>query len=332
MVSVLESVGGIVSIAFAAFIISAGGSVHQIYEGHVGVYYRGGALLSEVSGPGYHLMLPWITSSSMVQTTMQTDEVTDVPCGTSGGVMIYFERIEVVNMLSPDAVHSTVKKYTVGYDKSLIFDKVHHELNQFCSSHTLQEVYIDLFDQIDENLKLALQTDLNILAPGLNVLSVRVTKPRIPDAIRRSYESMEAEKTKLLVKIQEQKVVEKEAETERRKQVIEAERAAEVAKIQNQQQVDARKAEQEIMSISDQMHVDQMKAKADALYYAEKKAAEGNALKLTPEFIEYSRVSAISNNAKIFFGSDIPSMFTGTPSSVVADAPQPPPAATGDGA
>ena len=50
-----------------------------------------------------------------------------------------------------------VKNYTADYDKPLIFDKVHHELNQFCSVHNLQEVYIDLFDQIDENLKNAIQ-------------------------------------------------------------------------------------------------------------------------------------------------------------------------------
>ena len=35
------------------------------------------------------------------QTTLQTDEVKNVPCGTSGGVMIYFDRVEVVNILDP---------------------------------------------------------------------------------------------------------------------------------------------------------------------------------------------------------------------------------------
>ena len=69
----------------------------------------------------------------------------------------------------PSAVHQIVKRYTADYDKLLIFNKVHHELNQFCSSHTLQEVYIELFDQIDENLKKALQQELNTMAPGLTV-------------------------------------------------------------------------------------------------------------------------------------------------------------------
>ena len=34
-----------------------------------------------------------------VQVTLQSDEVKNVPCGTSGGVMIYFDRVEVVNIL-----------------------------------------------------------------------------------------------------------------------------------------------------------------------------------------------------------------------------------------
>merc|ERR1719319_1915432 len=162
------------------------------------------------------MMLPFITTFRSIQTTLQTDAINNVPCGTSGGVMIYFDRIEVVNVLKSSAVYEIVKNYTADYDKPLIFDKVHHELNQFCSSHNLQEVYIDLFDQIDENLKTSIQNELGEMAPGLNVISVRVTKPKIPEAIRKNYELMEGEKTKLLISTQRQKVVEKDAETERR--------------------------------------------------------------------------------------------------------------------
>jgi hypothetical protein len=31
-------------------------------------------------------------------------------------------------------------------DKTWIYDKIDHEINQFCTSHSLQEVYIDKFD------------------------------------------------------------------------------------------------------------------------------------------------------------------------------------------
>lgn len=75
-------------------------------------------------------------------------------------------------------------------------------------------------DQIDENLKSSLQQDLNIMAPGLFVQAVRVTKPKIPEQIRKNYELVEAEKTKLLIAVEKQRVVEKEAETERRRALI----------------------------------------------------------------------------------------------------------------
>lgn len=47
----------------------------------------------------------------------------------------------------------------------------------------------------------------------------------------------ESEKTRLLISIQHQKVVEKDAETERKKAVIEAEKEAQVAKIQFNQKI-----------------------------------------------------------------------------------------------
>lgn len=99
--------------------------------------------------------------------------VKNIPCGTSGGTMIYFDKIEVVNILNRDAVIDIVRNYTVNYDRTLIFDKIHHEVNQFCSMNSLQQVYIDLFSTIDDHLKRTLQNDLNVLAPGLYISSVR---------------------------------------------------------------------------------------------------------------------------------------------------------------
>ncbi|XP_040600021.1 erlin-1 isoform X1 [Mesocricetus auratus] len=266
----------LVAAAVGLVVVLLYASIHKIEEGHLAVYYRGGALLTSPSGPGYHIMLPFITTFRSVQTTLQTDEVKNVPCGTSGGVMIYIDRIEVVNMLAPYAVFDIVRNYTADYDKTLIFNKIHHELNQFCSAHTLQEVYIELFDQIDENLKQALQKDLNVMAPGLTIQAVRVTKPKIPEAIRRNFELMEAEKTKLLIAAQKQKVVEKEAETERKRAVIEAEKIAQVAKIRFQQKVMEKETEKRISEIEDAAFLAREKAKADAEYYAAHKYATSN--------------------------------------------------------
>ncbi|VDI63734.1 erlin-2-like [Mytilus galloprovincialis] len=296
-------------------------SIHKIEEGHVGVYYRGGALLTSTSAPGFHFMVPFLTSFKAVQTTLQTDEVKNVPCGTSGGVIIFFDRVEVVNKLNIDSVYDIVRNYTADYDKTLIYNKVHHELNQFCSIHTLQEVYIDLFDQIDENLRTALQGDLGNMAPGLSVQAVRVTKPKIPEQIRKNYESMEGEKTKLLISIQKQKVVEKEAETERKRAVIEAEKSAQVSKIQWQQKVTEKESQKKISEIEDATHLAKERAKADAEFYRAKKEAEANSAKLTDQYLEMLRYQAITTNTKIYFGNSIPQMFM-DPSGVVQTSQQ----------
>ena len=63
-------------------------------SGYRGVYWRGGALLSAVTRPGFHMKMPFITTMSQVQVTVQTDSVTNIPCGTSGGVLINFGKIE----------------------------------------------------------------------------------------------------------------------------------------------------------------------------------------------------------------------------------------------
>jgi len=281
-------------------------SLHKVEEGHIAVYYRGGALLNGISFPGYHFMLPFITAYKPVQVTTQTDEVTDIPCGTSGGVMIYFDRIEVVNMLRSDAVLAVVRNFTADYDKPLIFDKVHHEVNQFCSTQNLHSVYIDLFDQIDENLKVALQRDLTNIAPGLEIVSVRVTKPKIPEAIRRNYELMEAERTKLLIATEKQKVIEKEAETERKRAIIEANKQAEVANITFSQKIMEKDSLQKMSEIEDTTNLARQKSQADAEFYAAQMAASANSLKLTPEYLEMMKYKSIMSNVKLYFGPSIP--------------------------
>uniref|UniRef100_A0A9J8AR26 Erlin-1 n=2 Tax=Cyprinus carpio TaxID=7962 RepID=A0A9J8AR26_CYPCA len=290
---IMAHVGAVVAAMAGVMAILLHSSIHKIEEGHLAVYYRGGALLTNPNGPGYHIMLPFITSYRSVQTTLQTDEIKNVPCGTSGGVMIYFDRIEVVNMLVPSAVVDIVKNYTADYDKTLIFNKIHHELNQFCSVHTLQEVYIELFDIIDENLKTALQKDLNAMAPGLTIQAVRVTKPKIPEAIRRNYELIYGWSLFILCVAL----------------IAEAQKMAQVAEIHFQQKVMEKETEKKISEIEDAAFLARERARADAEYYTAAKFAESNRLKLTPEYLELMKYQAIAANSKIYFGQDIPNMF-----------------------
>uniref|UniRef100_A0A3B5LLX4 Erlin-1 n=1 Tax=Xiphophorus couchianus TaxID=32473 RepID=A0A3B5LLX4_9TELE len=135
----MPHVGAVFSAMAGMMAILLHSSIHKIEEGHLAVYYRGGALLTSPNGPGYHIMLPFITTYRSVQTTLQTDEIKNVP------------------------LVDIVRNYTADYDKTLIFNKIHHELNQFCSVHTLQEVYIELFGKKLKKLQKSVKKDRSCL-------------------------------------------------------------------------------------------------------------------------------------------------------------------------
>lgn len=41
--------------------------LHKVEEGHVGVYFRAGALLPVISKPGIHLLVPFLTTFRSIQ-------------------------------------------------------------------------------------------------------------------------------------------------------------------------------------------------------------------------------------------------------------------------
>ncbi len=55
------------------------GAVHKIEEGHIGLYWVGGALNPGFTEPGYHLMFPILTSYANIQVSVQTDRVDNIP-------------------------------------------------------------------------------------------------------------------------------------------------------------------------------------------------------------------------------------------------------------
>jgi len=296
------------TVILSALLLPAG-SIHRVPEGHVAVYYRGGALLNRIKGPGFHALVPGIEKVYYVQTTVQTDKVTKIPCGTSGGTMITFDRIEVVNQLREDAVMQTIKNYTVEYDKTWIYDKIHHEVNQICSRSTLEEMYITKFNSLDESLRDALQRDIDQYAPGITIIAIRVTKPTIPMAIRANYEAIESERTKLAVAAETQRLVEKQAETERKRELIEAEKKKAVQAVALEQALKQKENDQILEQINSKMVVARARAEADAELYRTTKEAEANRLRLTPELLQLEAVRALANNTKIFWGERLPSLY-----------------------
>jgi regulator of protease activity HflC (stomatin/prohibitin superfamily) len=178
----------------------------------------------------------------------------------------------------------------------------HHEINQFCSNHHLTEVYITEFDTVDEKLTNALQEDCDKWNTGIEILSIRVTKPRIPEAIQANYEQMESEKTRLRVAEQTQKVIVKEAETAKAKAIVEAQKAAEISAINMQKRLAEKAKYAEMEAIADEMTTNKLKAQTDASYYAKVQAAEGNRARLSPRFLQEQLLRRMANTTKQYYG------------------------------
>ena len=71
MPSVIANVGtSIVVLFFAVIMYTVYFGIHRINEGYVGIYYRGGKLLNSITGPGYNVRNPYLTSYDQVQITI----------------------------------------------------------------------------------------------------------------------------------------------------------------------------------------------------------------------------------------------------------------------
>ena len=284
-------------IALSLVIVYITLGIFTVKEGHLGLIYRGNALLNYTKNPGYNLKIPIIDTIEQVDIRTQTDMVTDIPCGTKGGTMLKFAKIEVVNILSANSVLDTVRSYGVNYAQPLIYSKVHHLLNQWCSKRTLNEVYIEKFDEIDDFLQSELQENINNFQPNLRIIAVRVTKPIVPKEIMINFQALEEQKTAQKVAEQTQKVKMKEAETLKLIAMEKATQEARVSEINNLRNLETARTEQDIKRMN-----------AEAEYYKKVKEAEANNKLNTKDYRDLKKIESISSNTKIYFG-DIPKMF-----------------------
>lgn len=86
---------------------------------------------------------------------------------------------------------------------------------------------------MDESLRESLQEGCRTWAPGIEIIAVRVTKPSVPDSIAKSYEQREVERTKLLIRKEEQYLREKESEIEKKVSKMHAETENKISEIAN---------------------------------------------------------------------------------------------------
>eukprot|EP00825_Cyclidium_porcatum_P038394 TRINITY_DN4446_c0_g1_i1.p1 TRINITY_DN4446_c0_g1~~TRINITY_DN4446_c0_g1_i1.p1 ORF type:complete len:267 (+),score=45.52 TRINITY_DN4446_c0_g1_i1:391-1191(+) len=251
-------------------------------------------------------MIPFITQVESIQVTVQTDLVENIPCGTSGGVMVYFDKIEVVNKLQRSYVYDAIKNYTSNYDKIWINDRIHHEINQFCSKHTLQEIYIDKFETLDEELQARLQFILKQWLPGLQILAIRITKPRIPPQIKQAFELMEQERNKLIIMKNKRNVKIQETFTASTSDLISAKTELEVSQINIGRNIKEQENKYKLAQIRNQMLLEKETSQTNSTYYASLKELETQEQILTQKYMKSMALNALLSNTSFIIGNKIP--------------------------
>ena len=306
------------AVAAIAALCTAPFGVHQIAQGNVGVYWFAGALQERTTEPGYHYRVPWLTRYASIPISIQTDEVRDVPCGTKGGILLHFGKIEVVFRLDRAHVVGTVRNYTARYEIPMIHDQIHHHINEYCSHKELKQIYIDEFDQIDENLARALRASVKPWAPGIRFLSVRVTKPEIPAAIRRLYMDLGSVATKLKVLDQKAKTVAKVERGRLARATQEAEKQKAISVIDAEKRVKQQEARVQIEQIEDEISAQRVRGAADSALYAAAREAESNARRLTPNFLRLQRATLAAQNTRYYYGDSVPEYIVSDPDDPIA--------------
>ena len=88
---------------------------YTIREGEVGLIKQFGVLKKDLKEPGIHFRILGYQEVIKINLMIQTDIVQKVPCGTSNGLLVVFDKIEVVNRLEKKHVYKTVLNYTEEY-------------------------------------------------------------------------------------------------------------------------------------------------------------------------------------------------------------------------
>jgi hypothetical protein len=117
-----------------------------------------------------------------------------------------------------------------------------------------------MFDRLDEELMESLNLDLKKWAPGIQILSVRVTKPTIPKKILQNVEYMEKVKVQYMIATEKEKVAIEERMTNQSQSRIKAEADLSVKKIELSKLLDRKKNELKMGKIEGEIILEREKA------------------------------------------------------------------------
>ena len=289
----------IIVIIFLVMIFSP---LHKIDEGHVGVYYKNGALLEDFSYPGVHYMIPVVSEVHQVYIRSETATIARIVSVTKDGIQNRFEDIQVITSVKEEQLYYMLKNYGREFKKTLVFDRIKEELKIFCANSTIDEVYNTKFLDIVNSVKLNVMDSIERLGDGgVELMNLVIPKPDIPSDIAANYKAVKVQWTEQLVATQQQKTETIKKETEKLRAIADAERNKAVLEIKIQEKLLEKEGDKNISAISNEILSRREENLADISKFRILKEAEANKELYTKEFIQYNTARHLANNTKYYF-------------------------------
>merc|ERR1712029_148826 len=280
-------------------------SLHHIDEGHVGVYFKYGALGNSVGHPGLNTMTPWVSTYEQITVRPRSENLTSFSAVTKDAIQIHFHDVEVISSVPQEHVLWLVKKFGVNFRTVLVFDRLREEVKKYAFSHDIDDVYNERFLEMSESVIAETKKKIERLAQGkIEILNLIIPKPKIPEDIAANYQRVKVEWTEKLVAEKEQEKIQVRKETEELKAIADANRLKAVKKIDIEKQILQKEAEKNISAIENERYRLEEENKADVLKYKKEKEAEGNKLVFTDEYLKIHMSQVFSNNSKLYFSGD----------------------------
>ena len=278
---------------------------HQVEEGHQGVYFKYGALLDEVAGPGLHFKQAFVTKARSVVIRPEEVTMSDVQAITRDGIEINFDHISVLSRTNASHVLKLIKTFGIEFKQVLIYDRIKEDLQIFCANKTVDEIYNEKFLEIVEAITEDVKAQIKDFGEeGVEILNLVVSKPSIPADIAQNYKQVKVQWTKQLVAKQEKVTEEIKKETELLKAVADANREKEVLAIKIEEQILETKGKQNVSEINNKIEQDKENNLADIAEYAKQAEARGNKELFSPDYVKLEVAKSLANNTKIFFSGE----------------------------
>ena len=292
-------------VALALIIGMLAHSLHHIDEGHVGVYFKNGALQDTVGNPGLNTMTPWVSTYEQITIRPRSEIVNSFNAVTKDAIQITFHDVEVISSVPQEHVLWLVKKFGVNFRTVLVFDRLREEVKKYAFSHDIDDVYNERFLEMSELVIAETTKNIERLAQGkIEIVNLIIPKPKIPEDIAANYQRVKVEWTEKLVAEKEQEKIQVRKETEELKAIADANRLKAVKKIDIEKQILQKEAEKNISAIENERYRLEEENKADVLKYKKEKEAEGNKLVFTDEYLKIHMSQVFSNNSKLYFSGD----------------------------